>query len=84
VQAVAPGLPARARRRGRGRLDVDLATARALTELFPGVDVEWQRGEIVRFPDGEITTYLVTPKADAGYQAKARKRIDKALAKAKL
>ena len=65
-------------------LDVDLATARALTELFPGVDLEWQRGESVRFPDGEITSYLVTPKAGERDQTKARKRIDKALARAKL
>jgi len=58
--------------------------ARALTELFAAERLEWHGAVIVRFPEGEILSYLVTPNAGEEDRAKWLKRVDKGLKKAGL
>lgn len=62
-------------------LEIDVAVARSLAELYTGEPNEWQaNGVIVRFPDGEIIGFARTP--DVGKERKNWfKRIEKALAK---
>lgn len=65
-------------------LELDLAEARALTEVFAGERLEWHGSVIVKFPEGEICGYLVTPNAGEGDRAKWLRRVDKGLKKAGL
>lgn len=65
-------------------LELELADARALTELFAGERLEWHGAVIVRFPEGEILSYLVTPNTGEEDRAKWQKRVDKGLKKAGL
>ncbi len=66
-------------------LDVALPTARALTERFPGQELDWQAEMVlVDFPEGRIHGFLVTPKAGARHQRRWQARIDKALRRAGL
>lgn len=65
-------------------LDLDLAEARTLGEVFAGERLEWHGSVIVKFPEGEICGYLVTPNAGEGDRAKWLRRVDRGLKKAGL
>jgi hypothetical protein len=65
-------------------LELELGDARALTEVFPGERLEWHGAVIVRFPEGEVFSYLVTPKAGDEDREKWSRRVDKGLKKAGL
>lgn len=66
-------------------LEVELAVARELTELYAGEPVDWAAGGIsVTFPSGAIMGFLKTPNVEDKYRAKWHARIDKALRKARL
>lgn len=66
-------------------IEVELATAVALTELYAGESLEWAAyGISVRFPAGEIGGFLKTPKVEDKHRAKWHAQIDKALRKARI
>lgn len=66
-------------------LDIEVASARALTELYTGEKLDWQAdGVLVDFPEGTIHGYLTTPNIGEDAREAWRTRIDKALRKAGL
>lgn len=65
-------------------LELGLAEARALTEVFAGERLEWHGSVIVKFPEGEICWFLVTPNASDDDRAKWQRRVDQGLKKAGL
>lgn len=69
---------------GSAVLELELAEARVLTEVFAGEPLEWHGTVIVRFPEGEVCSYLVTPKAGDEDKAQWMRRVDKGLRKAGL
>ncbi|MDB4938484.1 MAG: hypothetical protein JWP87_5456 [Labilithrix sp.] len=66
-------------------LDVELATARALTELYAGEKLDWQAdGFLLDFPEGRIHGYLPTPRITESDRAKWQARATKGLVRAGL
>lgn len=66
-------------------LELDVATARALTDLYAGEPLDWQAYPVlVDFPDGRIHGFLTTPNAGERHRNKWLARIDKALRRARL
>lgn len=66
-------------------LEVDVASARALTELYAGEPLDWQAGGLlVDFPEGRIHGFLTTPHTSQGDQEKWQSRVTKALRRASL
>jgi len=66
-------------------LDVDVSSARSLTEAYVNEKLDWQAaGVLVDFPEGRIHGFLVTPNVDETYREKWLARIAKALSRASL
>ncbi len=66
-------------------LDLDVAAARALTELYAGEKLDWQAGGVlVDFPEGRIHGFLKTPDRGERDREKWLARVSKALRRAGL
>lgn len=66
-------------------LDIDVASARSLTDLYVGEKLDWQAGGVlVDFPEGRIHGFLLTPNVGEEHREKWLSRITKALSRASL
>lgn len=66
-------------------LELNVSTARALTELYTGEKLDWQADMLlVDFPEGRIHGFLKTPDTGPEFRAKWLERVEKALRRAGL
>jgi len=66
-------------------LDIDVASARAVTELYRGERLDWQSNMLlVDFPEGRINGYLLSSAMGESERAEWQKRVTKALERAGL
>jgi hypothetical protein len=66
-------------------LSLDVAAARALTEIYAGERLDWQAdGILVDFPEGRVHGFLVSPNVGETHRAGWQQRIVKALHRAGL
>lgn len=66
-------------------LDIEVGSARTLTEAYAGERLDWQAGGVlVDFPEGRIHGFLLTPNVGEDHREKWLSRIAKALSGASL